>query len=246
MIGFPEQGAVQEWAANYERERGVIRCEQRTLNPEEREKAMPRNMWVAFKQNEKEFQKSEELLSQNSEIPEYSPENRKKEEWKILKQIQRDERDQFFADGKIQFTELRKSVSREIRHEFRERWADYYKAAKGRSEGNEPQLAHIKEKIMADQKAALKPRRDAACAELKKTRQLEKRELLDDQKAVRAEFAGRLEAGLDNAGYFNDLREKRSSQKQAALAFREASIEVTSNFQGEQPRSPARAEGEHT
>jgi hypothetical protein len=81
---------------------------------------------------------------------------------------------------------------------------------------------------------------------LKKTRELEKRELLDNQKAVRAEFAGRLETGLDNTGFFNDLTEKRSSQKEAALAFREASIEVTTNFHGEQPRSPPRADVEET
>jgi hypothetical protein len=241
-----EKVRAQEWAAHYERERGVIHCKQRILNPEEREKAMPRNMWVEFKKNEQEFLKSEELLRQNSEIPEYSPENRKKEEWKVLKQIQRDEREEFFVDGKIQFTELRKSVSREIRHEFHERWADYYKAVKNGTEADKEILANTKTQLIADQKAALGPRRDAACAELKEARQLEYRELLDNQKTVRAEFGERLETGLDNTGYFNDLREKRSSQKQAALAFREASIEVTTNFQGEQPRAPLRAAVEDT
>lgn len=151
------------------------------------------------------------------------------------------EREQFFADGKIQFTELRKSVSREIRHEFRERWADYYKAVKNGTEADKEILASTKKELIADQEAALEPRRDAACAELKKARGLEYRELLDSQKAVRAEFGERLETGLDNTGSFNDLREKRNAQKQAALAFREASIEVTTNFQGEQPRAPLRA-----
>ena len=88
--------------------------------------------------------------------------------------------------------------------------------------------------------------RDAACAELKKTRELEKRELLDNQKVVRAEFGVRLEAGLDNTGYFHDLAQKRNSRQQVPHAFREASIEVTTNFQGEQPRAPLRAEVEDT
>jgi len=241
--GF-EQRRAQKWALAYEREQGVIRCEQRTLNPEEREKGMPRNMWLAFKNNEKEFQKSEELLRQNPEIPEYSSENRKKEEWKILKQIQRDEREQYFADGKIQFKESRKSISREIREEFRERWGDYYRAVKNGTEADREILAKTKTQLVADQKAALEPRWDAACAELKEARKLEYRELLDNQKVIRAEFGERLETGLDNTGFFNGLTEKRNSQKDAALAFREASIEVTANFQGEQPRTPLHAEVE--
>jgi hypothetical protein len=241
-----EYRRAQKWALEYEREQGRVYCEQRLKNPEERENNPPRNIWMAFQKNEKEFLKSEENFRQNSESPEYSPKNRKKEEWKILKQIQRDEREEFFADGKIQFTELRKSVSREIRHEFHERWADYYKAVKNGTEADKEILANTKTQLIADQKAALGPRRDAACAELKEARQLEYRELLDNQKTVRAEFGERLETGLDNTGYFNDLREKRSSQKQAALAFREASIEVTTNFQGEQPRAPLRAAVEDT
>jgi relaxase-like protein len=243
--GF-EQRRAQKWALAYEREQGVIRCEQRGLNPEEREKAMPRNMWMAFKKNEQEFQKSEELLQQNADIPEYSPKTRKKEEWEILKEIQRDERKQHFADGKIEFRELRQVISREIREEFRERWADYYLAVKNGTEADRDILAQTKAQLLADRKAALEPRADAACAELKKTRDVKYRDLLDNQKAVRREFGERLEAGLDNAGFFLDLTEKKTGPREAALAFREASIEVTGSFQGDQPRSPLHAEAEHT
>jgi hypothetical protein len=239
-----EKVRAQEWAANYERERGVIRCEQRMLNPEDREKNMPRNMWVAFKNNEQEFLKSEEMLRQNAEIPEYSPQNRKKEEWEILKQIQRDERDQFYADGKSQFKELRKSISREIREEFRERWADYFKEEKNATDADRPKLAEIKAQLLADQKAALEPRWNAAFAELKQERELEKRELLDNQKVTRGEFGARLETGIDNTGFFNGLTDKTTTQKDAALDFREASVEVTTNFGVEQPRAPLSAEVE--
>jgi hypothetical protein len=201
-------------------------------------------MWVEFRKNEQEFLKSEELLRQNSEIPEYSPENRKREEWKILKQIQRDEREQFYADGKIQFKELRKAVSREIREEFRERWANYYRAVKNGTEADREILAQTKTQLIADRKAALEPRWDAACSKLKEARKLEYRELLDGQKAVRAEFGERLETSLDNTAFFNGLTEKITAQREAAPAFREASIAVTANFQGEQPRARLGAEVE--
>jgi len=230
---------ARKWGLAYEREQGVIRCEQRTLNPEEREKAMPRNMWAAFKKKEQEFQKSEELLRQNSDIPEYSPENRAKEEWKILKEFQKEERLAFFAQGKLEFKELRSSIYREVREAFREPWSAYFAALKA---GRPPdEVFSFKEQIIAEQKATLEPLRDAACAELREARDLKYRELLDGQKTVRAEFTERLETGLDNTSYFNDLAQKSSSRKQAALAFREASIEVTTNFQGEQPRALLRA-----
>lgn len=242
-----ERRRAQKWALEYERENGRIYCEQRLKKPDEREKNMPRNIWMEFGDSEKEFLKSEEILRKNSDIPEYSPKNRKSEEWEILKQIQRDEREQHFADGKTQFKELRQSVSREIRHKFRERWADYFKAVKNGTEADKEILAKTKAELIADQKAALQPRRDAACAELKKARDLEYRELLDGQKAVRAEFGARLETGLDNADFFHGLLEKKGSQKDlVALGFREASIEVTTNFEGQQLRSPARAEVEDT
>jgi hypothetical protein len=75
---------------------------------------MPRNIWMAFQVNEKEFARAEKLVSENaSEIPE----NHKNTEWKILKEIQRDERVAFFAQGKEEFSALRNSIYREVREE---------------------------------------------------------------------------------------------------------------------------------
>jgi hypothetical protein len=241
-----EQRRAQAWALDYEREQGRIHCAQRLLNVEEREKSPPRNIWMEFQRNQQEFERAEELLRENPEIPEYSPQNRKKEEWKILKEIQKDERIQFFVDGKIQFLELRSSIYREVREEFRERWSDYYLARKNGTDADREILANVKSQLIADQKAALEPRREAACAELRKTRDVEYRELLDGQRALRAEFGWRLETGLDNSDFFRDLTEKGVFQQEAARAFREASAEVTRNSQAEQPQSPLRAEVEDT
>jgi hypothetical protein len=73
--GF-EQRRAQKWAAAYELEQGRVHCEQRMLNAEDREKAMPRNMHMAFQKNQRDFENSEKLLSENVEIPEYHPNNR--------------------------------------------------------------------------------------------------------------------------------------------------------------------------
>ena len=122
--GF-ERRRAQEWALQYEREHERIYCEQRLKNPGDREKNMPRNIWMAFQHNEKEFSQAEKIMAENSlEIPE----NPKNAEWKILKELQKSERIEFFAQGKMEFSDLRSSIYREVREEFRERWSDYYKA----------------------------------------------------------------------------------------------------------------------
>jgi hypothetical protein len=224
--GF-EQRRAQKWAVAYELEQGRIHCDQRMLNAEEREKAMPRNMYLAFQNQKLEFEKSEKLLQENTEIPKYHPNNRKNEEWKILKDFQRDERTQFFADGKTQFSELRSSIYREVKEEFRERWSDYYTARKNSTEADANILADVKRTILADQKAALEPRRDAACAELKEARAVEYRGILDQQREDRRELGRLLETGTDNAPFFHDLSERQNSRGDAKSGFRDAAHDVT-------------------
>ena len=216
-----EKVRAQEWAAHYERERGVIRCEQRMTRPEEREKAMPRNMWVAFKQNEQEFLKSEELQRQNSAEVFENPKNA---EWKILKDFQKQERIAFFAQGKSEFKELRAEIYREVREEFRERWANYYEMRKNGADAES--LAETKSRLVADQKAVLEPKRDAACNALRESRDGRHRELLDLQKEQRAELRWRQEAGLDNAPFLSALEERKIAGQETRLGFRQAAHEV--------------------
>ena len=114
--------------------------------------------------NEKEFTQAEKILSQHEPILADEAKNQKNAEWKILKEIQRTERTDFFAGGKSEFSELRSSIYREVREEFRDRWANFYTA---KEDGADPKfLAGVKAGLIADQKAILEERRDAACAEL--------------------------------------------------------------------------------
>jgi hypothetical protein len=218
--GF-EQRRAQAWALDYEREQGRIHCEERLKGEQDREDNMPRNIWMAFKVNEKEFSRTEKIMNENA--PEI-PENPKNAEWKILKEFQRDERMDFFAQGKSEFSNLRNSIYREVREEFRERWADFYEMRKSGADAES--LATIKANLVADQKTILGERRDAACNELRETRDIQYRELLDDQKDMRAELRWRQDAGLDPVTFLNELEAHKDAGQEIGLDFREAGREL--------------------
>jgi hypothetical protein len=222
-----ERRRAQECALEYERENGRIYCEQRLKNLEEREDGPTRPAWMAFRENHRKFENQEKILeNKNDPIlirdPEI-PENTNSDEWRILKEIQRDERKIFFGEGKLAFNELRNSTYREIRKEFRERWSDYYAAEKNGGDGVD--LAAMKAEIVAEQKTALEERRDAACAELRKSRDGQYRELLDDQREIRLGLHSRQEAGLENA-LFLDLARDGNAGRDIATTFREAADET--------------------
>jgi hypothetical protein len=70
--GF-EQRRAQKWAAAYELEQGRVYCDQRMLNAEEREKAMPRNMHIAFKKNQQDFENQKNHSARFRKFPNIIP-----------------------------------------------------------------------------------------------------------------------------------------------------------------------------
>lgn len=219
-----EHRRTQCWAAEYERAQDCIRCPQRLQDEAMREKSMPRNMWVAFQQNEKSFLRGEELLRQKSENELQGVDDIRNSEWKILREIQRSEREEFFADGKKQFAELRNSIYREVREEFRGRWNEYHEA---RRNGTDPEaLRELKQGIIDDRKAVFEPRRDAACLELRQVRDAQYREILDGQRDQRQTLRWHQELGHDTSDFFNELHVRRDAGDMTA-EFRQAAREVT-------------------
>jgi hypothetical protein len=223
-----ERRRAQAWALDYEREQGRIYCEQRLQNVEEREDAPTRPAWMAFKENQRKFENEEKALreqamdfSENAE----NPRDKNAAEWKRLREMQRAERQEFFADGKAAFSELRLSIYRETREEFRERWGDYY-AARRDGADNET-LAKMKAELVAEQKTTLEARRDEGCQELREARNGHYRELLDDQRDARLGLRWRQEAGLDNAHFLQQVEDRNTDRDIAAApTFREAANEV--------------------
>jgi len=221
-----ERRRAQAWALAYEQEQGRIFCEQRLKNPEEREDAPTRDAWMAFQENQKIFDTLENVRRAQADMPENArdPKSANFAEWKILKEIQKHERLDFFAEGKAAFSELRHEIYREVRGEFRERWADYYAAR--RDGGDDDTLAEMKAKLLAEQRELLAARRDEACAELRVSRDETYRDLLDDQRDSRLGLRMRQEAGFEN-GLYLDLVRERAEERTAAVLFREAAREVT-------------------
>jgi hypothetical protein len=219
-----ERRRAQAWALEYEREQGKIYCEQRLNSVQDRENSPPRNIWMAFQQNEKEFQRAEKIMSENTPNIRENPKN---SEWEILKELQRSERIDFFAQGKIEFANLRSSIYREVREEFRDRWADYYLAKKNGTEDDRAILANVKAQLIADQKAILEPRRDEACRELRESRNERYREILDNQRDTRAGLRWHQEAGLDTAPLFNELAERKDARAEITSGFHEVAHEIT-------------------
>ena len=145
----------------------VSHCEQRLKDARDREDAPPRNVWMAFRDAERAFASDEKSRQENAEkiMAEKDPRVANFEEWKILKEFQQHERQEFFAEGKSAFSDLRSSIYGEVREEFRDRWADYY--AERKAGGDAEQLDAMKAQLIADQREVLETRRDEACSELR-------------------------------------------------------------------------------
>ena len=228
-----ERRRAQAWALEYEREHGRIYCEQRLLNPDERQDAPTRPAWRAFDEMKKEFERVEKARRDNEPVLDGAQNNPKVADfdaWKALKEMQKRERTDFFAEGKTAFSELRRTVNAEVREEFRERWADFYAA--GNNGADAATQAEAKARLVAEQKTVLEERRDAACKELRESRDGAYRDLLADQREARAGLRGRQEVGFDNR-HFLERAEENAAGKYWTPPFREAATEATGRSSNE-------------
>ena len=222
-----ERRRAQAWALEYERENGRIYCEQRLMDPAVREDTPTRPAWMAFAENQKRFEIDEKTLrEQNPDFSENAenPRNKNSAEWKILREMQKKERLDFFADGKSEFSQLRTAVYLEVREEFRERWGDYFAARRDGTDNDT--LTKMKAELVAEQKTVLETRRDEACQELRESRNGQYRELLDDQRDARLGLRWRQEAGLDNAQFLQQAGERHTDGNRVPT-FREVAKETT-------------------
>lgn len=219
-----EQRRAQAWALEYERENGRIYCEQRLLDPEQREDAPTRPAWMAFKNQQLKFENQEKALRELTPEISENPRDKNSEEWKRLKEFQKKERLDFFANGKLEFSDLRRSIYSEVREEFRDRWRDFYAAEKDGAD--EATLKGLKAELVADQKTLLEARRDEACQELRESRNTVYRELLDEQREQRHGLRARQGLELDNSLFFKAIEEK-SDRREMSESFRNAADEST-------------------
>ena len=215
-----ERRRAQAWAEQYEREHGIY-CENRLLNIGEREPAPTRPAWQAFQGVRRDFDQHEQRRAAEAERAGDEPGldvRGPAKEWEILKKMQREERLDFFAEGKSAFREMRGAIFREVREEFRERWADYYAAQK---DGADPAtLRELKATLVNEQKALLEERRDQAYSGLRESREGLYQELLGGQRERRQELRGRQAIEFDSLDlmhlFHTDIPRDHSDPERAA------------------------------
>jgi hypothetical protein len=165
-----EKRRAQEWALQYEREHELIFCEERLKPIPERSQSPTRATWERLRVYEGEDNRAElenfgKGIAYFEQIGEKEAVSR---EWDALKSHQREEREQFFVDGKQAYRDVRNAAYREVRTEFRQEWSAYYKAR--RNETDTERLATLKADIIERQTEALDERRAEACAALREQR----------------------------------------------------------------------------
>jgi hypothetical protein len=196
---FLERRRAEHWGLAYERENGKILCEQRLLDPEDREPSPTRQTWSKLKESEQAHQQAEETRRAYDAGYLNWEGNRAVidgEEWKLLKEVQREEREAFFAGGKSAYGDLRKEIYREVREEFRAEWRDYFEAKKVGLDAD--RLADMKTDILDRQNTVLDERRGEACTSLRQQRDQEYATMLAGQQELRSQLADRQSEGLSS------------------------------------------------
>jgi hypothetical protein len=213
-----ENKRAQKWAAQYELQQGKVYCEERFKEPRQREKNMPRNIWMELKPYEQQFQAEAELTKGDAN----NPNDKRNGEWKALKILQRAERLEFVASWRAESKELRNEIYREMRSEFRDRWAAYFWSKRHGLDAED--LAARKDRLISDQKAFIEGK-SGLLKELKTDRQGVYRELLDNQKEARGELKFLQQRQLDTSNFFKEQFDQYREDR-LHTAFREAAAEV--------------------
>ncbi len=245
-----EHARASFWALAYERERRRVLCKERLKPYGQREPAPTREAWQAMKEAEHAFDAAEAVLKvrQPDYIERHDPATWRAREWEALRSDQRDQRTDFFAGGKQAYREVRNSVFREVRTEFRPQWQTWFRM---RREGADlALLGAIRDGILERQNAELEKRRDEACKELRQRRDQEYAELLQRQRDERAELKERQRGGLrtydlldrvaERTESANDNKDGRQAEREELRAgFRSAANETTQPRERDELEEPA-------
>lgn len=137
---YREQKRSQVWALAYEREHGQVRCDQREVRAEEKERARDHDIGPRPEPAPQYQAANDHLphnvimmtrpLKQQFTADELKRADRDAEARAQLKAEQRQERQQFFVDGAKLFKATRVAAYKEVREEFKAEWREFYRNAK--------------------------------------------------------------------------------------------------------------------
>lgn len=208
---------AQKWAAQYERERGQEFCPQRGRPVAYREAPPPRPVWRLLEESLGAHRQAEAArLAGLSAEADAATSDAVDLEWKALKQLQREAREGFFADGRKAYAAARDTVYREVRGELRSEWRDLYAAA--RAGADRRVLGADREALIERQMTMLRERAAEACGALRQERDAAYREILNSQKEARASLRTQQARSEPAAGTLGALAEDERRRYVPALA----------------------------
>jgi hypothetical protein len=180
---------ASQWAKQYEIDQRLIFCQERFKEQQERAPSPTREQWQEMK--EAEIVHFAEEARRRGYDPGYlnSEANNRAlsgEEWNLLKSQHRAQREAFFENGKDAYREVRNTVFRETKEEFRGDWRNFFEACR---DGASPEIVDaMKTDILERQRAAFSERKDGAMADLRETRDEAYAALLSSQRGEKAEL----------------------------------------------------------
>jgi hypothetical protein len=187
---------TEAFALDYERQQGRIYCEQRLLEKDQRRPTPTRESWQRFKPDEIAFNRKE--VERLARTPNYFERGDDKtmngKEWKALKEYQKQQREQFFMEGKQAFRDTRNAAFQEVREKFRGQWGALY-AAK-RNGHDRAALAAMKAALVKAQQTALDEARTKASDTLREQRDQDYKGVLAQQRFDKLELTRRQAQGL--------------------------------------------------
>lgn len=228
-----EKRRAQEWAREYERDQGLIFCEERLKPASERTPSPTRATWEQLRAYEKEDDRAEQSRQREFDYFVRGDKTDAQDgEWTLLKEYQKNERIQFMARGKQLYLDTRNEAYREVRAEFKMEWRTYYKDK--RNGGDKWKLAARKADILKRQRDTLDARRKLATDALRKTRDEEYDAILQQQREHRLELHARQRDGSPSYHLLDriypeiqrPMRELEGPPKPLTSAFQRAAREV--------------------
>jgi hypothetical protein len=211
LVDSFERRRASDWGLDYEREHGLIRCQQRELDHGERTSSPTRETWVQLREAERKFQRDE--TSERERADGYLGGNDRDKtihshEWELLKDHQRAEREAYFAEGKAAFKEVRDQIYRTVREEFRLEWSDLYAAKRAGTISVEE--FELKRSAIAEwQRDKIEFWKEEAFAELKAERAEDYKNLLFEQKLERHDLHRAQDAGQTSYDLLNLVGDER-------------------------------------
>ena len=120
-----ERRRASDWALEYERENGMVRCPQREAGFRRAKPVAHTRDVGKVARGRGQIERNEQAEQERAEGylgKDESTSQIRSHEWQIIKDQQRADREAHFAEGKSAFREWRNEMHREVREHYREAW----------------------------------------------------------------------------------------------------------------------------